>query len=105
MVILGRRLRRIRVVDLPFTVLVYIIIALGLAVTVFPFLVSLTTSFKPDEYALALPPTLWSPVWTLQNYVHAWKIAGFGKYTLNTLIYALATGVSATVTAALGGYT
>jgi multiple sugar transport system permease protein len=76
-----------------------------MVITVFPFVVSLTTSFKPEEFALALPPTLWSPAWTLQNYAHAWKIAGFGKYTLNTLIYALATGVSATLTAALGGYT
>jgi multiple sugar transport system permease protein len=84
---------------------VYGIIALGMVVTVFPFVVSLTTSFKPEEYALALPPTLWSPTWTLQNYVHTWKIAGFGKYALNTLIYALVTGASATFTAALGGYT
>ena len=74
-------------------------------ITLFPFLVSVTTSFKPEQYALALPPTLWSPEWTLENYVQAWKIAGFSKYTLNTFIYARVTAVSATLTAALGGYT
>jgi multiple sugar transport system permease protein len=101
----ARHIRRNGLMDSLFALLVYTTIALGMVVTVFPFVVSLTTSFKPEAYALALPPTLWSPEWTLQNYVHAWKIAGFGKYTLNTLIYALATGISATLTAALGGYT
>jgi len=37
--------------------------------------------------------------------VQAWKIAGFSKYMLNTIIYASVTAVSATLTAALGGYT
>jgi multiple sugar transport system permease protein len=85
--------------------LLYLLIAVGLLITLFPFLVSVTTSFKPEQYALALPPTLWSPQWSLENYVQAWKIAGFSKYMLNTLIFASVTAVSATLTAALGGYT
>src|SRR5688572_27361950 len=84
---------------------ILLLITLGLVVTLFPFLVSVTTSFKPEEYALALPPTLWSPEWTLENYGQAWKIAGFSKYMLNTIIFASVTAVSATFTAALGGYT
>lgn len=86
-------------------VALFLLIALGLAVTLFPFLVSVTTSFKPEQYALSLPPTLWSPQWSFENYVQAWKIAGFSKYMLNTIIYASVTAVSATLTAALGGYT
>src|SRR5215207_9944627 len=86
-------------------VAILLLIVLGLFITLFPFLVSVTTSFKPEQYALALPPTLWSPEWTLENYEKAWKIAGFSKYMLNTVIYALVTAVSATLTAALGGYT
>ena len=102
---LDSRWRYSRLRNLPFTTLVYTIMAIGLVATIFPFLVSLTTSFKPEQYALALPPTLWSPEWTLENYVHAWRIAGFARYTLNTLFYALITGISATLTSALGGYT
>jgi multiple sugar transport system permease protein len=82
-----------------------LLIVVGLFITLFPFLVSVSTSFKAERYALALPPTLWSPEWTLENYVQAWKIAGFSKYMLNTLIFASVTAVSATLTAALGGYT
>lgn len=105
MVIFGKRMSLPHLLDLPFSLLIYLLLTLGLVVTLFPFLVSLTTSFKPETYALALPPTLWSPVWTWENYVHAWQIAGFAKYATNSLIYALVTAVSATLTAALGGYT
>jgi multiple sugar transport system permease protein len=85
--------------------LAYAAMVIGIIVTVFPFLVSLTTSLKPERYALALPPTLWSPVWTLKNYADAWKLAGFSRYALNTLIYAGITGIGATLFSALGGYT
>jgi multiple sugar transport system permease protein len=105
MAFLRKRLSLPRLLDLPFTVLVYTVMALGIVVTVFPFLVSLTTSLKPEKYALALPPTLWSPEWTFNNYVSAWKLAGFSKYTQNTLFYSLTCAIGATIYSSLGGYT
>ncbi len=87
-----------------FKALVYLLMLVGMAVTVFPFLVSLSTSFKPESLATEFPPRLWPRQWTLENYVHAWKIAGFSKYMLNTVIFALTTATGATLHSALGGY-
>ncbi len=102
---INRRRKMPKLGELLVQIVIYAVMALGIVITVFPFLVSLSTSFKPEQHALALPPTLWSPAWTFSNYVQAWKIAGFSRYMLNTVIFALATATGATLTAALGGYT
>ena len=88
-----------------FDLFVWIAILVGGGISLLPFLVSLSTSFMPAKYAMRYPPSLWSPEWTLVNYLVAWKAGGFSKYLTNTVIYAVVTGVSATLTSALGGYT
>ena len=88
-----------------FGLFAWIAIVIGGAISLLPFLVSLSTSFMPAKYAMRYPPSLWSPEWTLVNYLVAWKAGGFSKYLTNTVIYAVVTGVSATLTSALGGYT
>jgi multiple sugar transport system permease protein len=88
-----------------FRIFVWIVVLVGGAVCILPFLVSLTSSFMPPESTSRYPPSLWSPEWTLANYTVAWNAGGFSSYLTNTVIYAVVTGVSATLTSALGGYT
>ena len=87
-----------------FSGMIYLLILAGLVVTIFPFLISLSASFKPEQLATEFPPRLWPRQWTLENYIYAWKVAGFSKYMLNTIIYALSTATGATLHSALGGY-
>ena len=54
----------------------------------FPFIVVLTTSFKPPEEVFSIPPRLGSDRWTLDNYGDALTGMPFGRYLFNTAFIA-----------------
>lgn len=58
---------------------------------VFPFLILISTSFKPEELVFSLPPTVWSDEWTLGNYARVFEVMPFWRYLGNTTFIALMT--------------
>lgn len=79
----ARAARRLRGMALRYAALV------GLAALyLFPFVVVLTTSFKPPDEVFSVPPTLGSERWTLDNYTEALSAMPFGRYLFNTALIA-----------------
>jgi multiple sugar transport system permease protein len=66
--------------------LVWVVVMLGGALMIVPFLWMVLTSLRTDADAFAWPPKLivWPPRW--QNYPEAWQIAPFGRFFLNSII-------------------
>lgn len=66
--------------------LIHMLLVVMALIFVFPMLWMLSTSLKPIEQTMALPPT-WLPLpaqW--RNYADAWHYIPFALYTVNTLI-------------------
>ncbi|MBL8597363.1 MAG: carbohydrate ABC transporter permease [Devosia sp.] len=56
------------------------------AVFVFPFVVMLTTAFKPTDDIFSAPPELWPRTWTLEQFMLAVNQFPFFRYLANTLL-------------------
>ncbi|HWV25136.1 MAG TPA: carbohydrate ABC transporter permease [Thermomicrobiales bacterium] len=56
---------------------------------IFPFLILVSTSFKPEEKVFSLPPRIWSDVWTLDNYRRVFEVMPFWRYLGNTTLIAV----------------
>jgi multiple sugar transport system permease protein len=61
--------------------------AFALAV-VFPFIWMLLTSVKPESEVVKYPPQLLPDVWTLEAYTNIWQRVPFGRFFLNSLLFA-----------------
>lgn len=66
--------------------LVYIFLAIGAFVMIFPFIWMIITSFKTGFEANRVPPTFLPENPTFNNYLTALKVAPFGRYFLNSVI-------------------
>jgi len=84
-------------------VVVWLLILVGLIVTVTPFLISAYLSIQ-DHTLKILPYRIAPSEWTWANYKGAWSNIHVGEYGLNTLIYAGVVGIAVTLNAALSGY-
>jgi multiple sugar transport system permease protein len=79
--------------------------ALALATCfVFPFLVVLSTSFKPVREVFTFPPHLWSDHWTLANYGEAFHGMPFWRYLINTTFLASVSVVGQLIASPLVAY-
>ena len=73
----------------PGTRIVWWALALGLAlIFVFPFLVMLTTAFKPSSEIFTAPPELLPRSWTLEHFHSATEFMPFWRYLANTVFVA-----------------
>lgn len=94
-----------------FSVLRWVVIALLVVVTVFPFYYMLELSFVPIEKLLLHPDRLWVPLQdlTTQTYVRVLKSQddggqGFGHFMLNSAMVAIATALLTLAVAIPGAY-
>lgn len=76
---LGEQVKRI--------VLFVVMAALAFAV-VFPFIWMLITSFKPENDIVKFPPQLWPTSLTLDAYIDVWNRVPFGRFFLNSVLFA-----------------
>src|SRR5207244_3698020 len=70
----------------------------------FPFVVVLTTSFKPADEIFKLPPSLGSDRWTLDNYRAALDAMPFGRYLFNTALISSITVVGQLLSSSIVAY-
>ncbi len=66
----------------------FIGLALLALAMVFPFIWMVLTAFKPEGTIVKFPPELWPDSWTLQNFTDIWQRVPFGRFFLNSLIFA-----------------
>ena len=67
----------------------YLILTVGAAIMVLPFVYMLSTSFKSQAYVLTIPPQFVPHPATTSNYTQAWTSENFGRYFANSVIVAV----------------
>ena len=67
----------------------YVVLIVGAAIMVIPFLYMLSTSFKAQQYVLTTPPQFIPHPVTASNYAAAWQSNHFGRYFLNSVVVAV----------------
>ncbi len=86
------------------TGLLHIILLLGAAVMVLPFVWMILTSFKPVDEVLSWPPKLFPHHWTFSNYIGVFQKWPFGRFIMNSLILSAVSTVSIIITSTLSGF-
>ncbi len=82
----------------------YVLLALGAVLMIFPFLYLISTAFKGQIFILEVPPSLIPEQPTLQNFIDAWQSNNFSLYFGNSLIVALTTPGIAVLLSAMLAY-
>ncbi len=77
--------------------------AVGIAVSM-PIVVAIFTSFTPLNRIVADANSIWTPAWTLVNYVTAWTATPFGRFMFNSFVQTGIITVATVLTSILAGY-
>lgn len=93
---IGRALARVS--------LLHLLLAAGAVTMLLPFLWMISTSLKPESEIFRFPP-VWLPrAWQWDNYTRAMQAAPFGRYFLNTVVYAAAVTCSNLLLCSMAAY-
>jgi len=84
-------------------VVLYLVLAVVGAIFFLPFYWVITASIKTSAELNRMPPTWWPQTFTLEHYPQALN-PEFGRYFLNSLIYATATTIIVAATSTLLGF-
>ncbi len=84
--------------------LLHVVLAAGALTMILPFLWMISTSLKPESEIFRFPP-VWIPSgWQWDNYREAMAAAPFGRYFINTVIYAGAVTISNLLFCSMAAY-
>jgi ABC-type glycerol-3-phosphate transport system permease component len=85
--------------------LIYVIVAAGSVVSMFPFAWTFLSSGKDPSELYRLPPTVWpqTPLW-VQNYQTVWQMIPFGQWLVNTAFVTAVDLVGTMISASLVAY-
>lgn len=72
-------------------ILIHILLISGIAITVFPFLWMVFTSFKTLPESMKIPPTFLPEAFQFDNYAYVLKVLPFAKVYMNTIIVTVIT--------------
>ncbi len=84
--------------------LVYLALLIGSAISIFPFIWMLLTSFKERNQAITLPVRWLPDPWTLKSYMDIWQGIDLARNFTNSLIVALAVTALMLITCSMAGY-
>jgi multiple sugar transport system permease protein len=82
----------------------YVVLTVGAAVMVLPFLYMLSTSFKSQTYVLTIPPQFIPHPATISNYTQVWTGEDFARYFLNSVMVAVASTVLSLLLSSMMAY-
>ena len=86
------------------TALVYLVLADGAVVMVFPFVWMLLTSFKSMAESIQIPPTILPAKWLVENYSNALESLPFIRLYINTALLILLRVACAVAFSSAAGY-
>jgi multiple sugar transport system permease protein len=89
---------------LPKRGLLHLLLALGAITMILPFLWMIATSLKPESEIFRFPPGWLPRLWKWTNYTQAMAAAPFGRYFLNTVIYAVVITASNLLLCSMAAY-
>lgn len=69
--------------------IIYVVLCLGVVMTIFPFVWMVLTSFKNQTESIRIPITIFPKEWLYQNYLEVFKVVPFTRIYLNTIINAV----------------
>ena len=69
-------------------VLIFLALSLAALLIVFPFFWMVLTSVKPEAEVVRFPPRLWPEHWTLVAYTNIWQRVPFGRFFVNSVLFA-----------------
>ena len=82
----------------------YALVIIAVAVVVFPLIWMLGTAVKSNGQILDLRASLWPSQFEWGNIIKAWNSAPFGRWYLNSVIFAVSATVGQIFTAMMAGY-
>lgn len=82
----------------------YTLLTAGALIMLLPFLWMLSTSIKPPNEVLTMPPKWIPSVFYWQNYVEAWNAAPFDRYFFNSFFVAITVTIAEVITTILAAY-
>jgi multiple sugar transport system permease protein len=82
----------------------YVVMIIGVIISLFPYMLALFTSLKPANQIFAGVPWAWPQTPTLANYVKVWTQYNFPGYLLNTLLFAGITTIGQLIFSTLAAY-
>lgn len=85
-------------------VVVYLILIMGILITVLPFIWMILTSLKGQSEAVKVPPVIFPEVLRFENYSKVFTKIPFGKMYLNTIISACVTVVMQLLLCSMAAY-
>jgi len=85
-------------------VLIYGLLIVIAAFTIFPLLYTLLASFKSNQEIMGSSANIFPKVFTLDNYKQAWVLANFQQYTWNSVYMTFFIVIGTIITSSMGGY-
>ncbi len=82
----------------------HVLLIAGAITMILPFLWMLSTSLKPESEIFRFPPNWFPNLWKWANYSEAMNAAPFGRYFVNTAIYAAAITLSNLLLCSMAAY-
>ena len=86
------------------TALVYLVLAAGAVLVIFPFVWMLLTSFKSMAESIQIPPTILPAKWLVENYSNALESLPFIRLYINTALLILLRVACAVAFSSAAGY-
>lgn len=84
--------------------LIYLFLSIMVVIALFPIIYIFLSSFKTNQEIMIGGPRIIPTVWQFHNYVRAWQIADFQRYTYNSLYLAFFIVIGCILTATTAGY-
>ena len=85
-------------------VVIYVFSAIFCIITLYPYFVMLTNSFKTLNQIFAIPPTVLPTEWHWDNYINIWKDIPLAHYIRNSFVVAVCSTALCIVCAVPTGY-
>lgn len=85
-------------------VIVYVVLIASVLFMTVPFLWTVSTSLKADQYVLTMPPQFWPQPLTFQSYVRLAKLLPVGQMFFNSLLVAGMTTLGQLATCSMAAY-
>jgi multiple sugar transport system permease protein len=95
---------KINVLNIFWYVVIYIFLAIIVFIALFPVTYILLSSFKSNMEIMVGGVKLLPVKWQFNNYVRAWKLANFSRYTWNSIYMCFFIVVGSIITATIQGY-
>ena len=86
------------------SVFIYAFLLITTFIALFPVVYILLSSFKTNQEIMVGGVNIIPRVWQIDNYVRAWKLANFGRYTWNSLYMCFFIVIGSIGTASVEGY-